>query len=345
MKQSSPIDIVEAAYHVGQASDPWLRGVLDATAPLMEPCIGVAAYFLDSASPTVDGVITAGAPWYRSEEVAGILMTMPRAPSRRFHFGVARMATTMSEVMGHGEVLRHDYDDLFRRIEAMRQAVPRPGHAAPIREFLGLLAMDAEGRGVVISGAYGRPFALDRASRRRWTLVAVHIATAARLRRALEASQGALAPTEAVLSSNGRVEHAEGDAKPRAALESIRARAVAIDRARSRKGRSDPDAALEAWRGLVSGRWSLVDRFESDGRRYVVAHRNEPRTARVLALTPRERQVVSHLLLGHTSKVTAYTLGISPSAVSAALKSAMQKLRARSSAQLLHRLSGITGGR
>ena len=32
-----------------------------------------------------------------------------------------------------------------------------------------------------------------------------------------------------------------------------------IDRARTRAGREDVDAALGMWEGLVDGRWSLVD--------------------------------------------------------------------------------------
>jgi DNA-binding CsgD family transcriptional regulator len=145
-------------------------------------------------------------------------------------------------------------------------------------------------------------------------------------------------PAEAILTPSGRVEHAEGEAKGSAALQSLRTRTVAIDRARGRQRRSDPDAGLEAWQGLVSGRWSLVDQFESDGRRYVVAHRNSPLPRRVLALTLRERQVVAHRVAGHASKVAAYALGISPATVSGALRSAMLKLGVRNVQQLLHKM-------
>jgi DNA-binding CsgD family transcriptional regulator len=245
------------------------------------------------------------------------------------------MASTASEAVDRGEMHRPDFDDFMRRVAQMRPRAGRGRDAAPIRDFLGILAIDSERRGVVVTGAYDRVFTLDRADRRRWTLVAVHLATAARLHRALEASQSAPA---AVLTPAGRIAHAEGDATSRTARETLRDRVIAIDRARGRLRRSDPNAALETWKGLVSGRWSLVDRFESDGRRYVVAHRNEPVPARLLSLTLRERQAVGRLLAGHSSKVAAYALGVSPSAISAALRSAMQKLNVRSPAQLLHRL-------
>ena len=45
------------------------------------------------------------------------------------------------------------------------------------------------------------------------------------------------------------------------------------DRARTRSACvcSDPDGAVARWRGLASGTWSLVDKVESDGRRFIVA--------------------------------------------------------------------------
>jgi DNA-binding CsgD family transcriptional regulator len=202
-------------------------------------------------------------------------------------------------------------------------------------DLFGMVGLDAAGRGLFLGCGYDRRVTLDRPTRARWTRIGVHLATGERLRRTLEAQPS---PAEAILTPSGRVEHAVGDAKASAALQSLRTRTLAVDRARGRQRRADPDAALEAWRGLVAGRWSLVDRFESDGRRYVVAHRNEPVPARLLALTLRERQVVAHRVAGHSSKVAAYALGVSPAAVSGALRSAMLKLGVRSVPQLLHRI-------
>jgi DNA-binding CsgD family transcriptional regulator len=71
---------------------------------------------------------------------------------------------------------------------------------------------------------------------------------------------------------------------------------------------------------------------------------------RVLSLTPLERQVVGYRMLGHSSKLTSYALGISPAAVSVALKSSVQKLGVGTVARMLHELSdvamnGVVGGR
>lgn len=138
---------------------------------------------------------------------------------------------------------------------------------------------------------------------------------------------------EAILEAGGRVAHLEGEAI--AERETLRDRVCAIDRARTAAGRADLEAALDAWTALCDGRWSLLDRFDSDGRRYVVARRNHPGLGRPLALSPREEQVVKLHAMGQSSKYVAYTLGLSPATVSAHLRTGMRKLGLASKADLV----------
>jgi DNA-binding CsgD family transcriptional regulator len=107
-----------------------------------------------------------------------------------------------------------------------------------------------------------------------------------------------------------------------------------IDRARTKAGRADADAALDAWQGLVSGRWSLVDVFEQGGRRLLVARENEPEPPPEVRLSQRERQVVAYAVMGQSQKLIAYTLGLSIASVSAHLTSACRKLGVASRVQL-----------
>jgi DNA-binding CsgD family transcriptional regulator len=311
--RQGPIDVLEAAYEVGGTREAWLREVLDHVAAIMPSNLGVTGYFMDATGRAPKCVMTAGNARFCGQDVIDVLQRQPRDMVRKLYVD-QRVASTMSE------------------------AVP-PKFPDTIRDFLGVLAFDAEGRGVVLSAAYGEATTLDRTTCRRWTLLGVHIAAAARLRRTLEASA---ATPVAILRPNGRMEHAEGDATSKTSRQALSARAVAIDRARSRPRRSDPDAALEMWRGLVTGRWSIVDCVDSDGRRYVVAHVNEPVPARMFSLTLRERQVVGHVLLGHPSKLTAYALGISLAGVSSALKSALLKLGVGSVANLVRHLEAVS---
>jgi DNA-binding NarL/FixJ family response regulator len=137
------------------------------------------------------------------------------------------------------------------------------------------------------------------------------------------------------------VVHAKGAAKVREARDALRDAARAVDKARGKLRRSDPDAALALWRGLLEGRWSLVERFDTDGRRFVVAHRNEAATRGLRALSVRERQVASYAALAHTNKLIAYELGIALGSVSVHLRSALAKLGVKSRVELVQVASSL----
>lgn len=117
--------------------------------------------------------------------------------------------------------------------------------------------------------------------------------------------------------------------------EFVRAVALRADRARHVLNNLDYDHARRLWEGLLSGRWTLLDWFDSEGRRFIIAKRSDERPHPARGLTPRERQVALYAALGQSSKAIAYELGISPSRVSALLKASMAKLGVRSKAQLV----------
>jgi DNA-binding CsgD family transcriptional regulator len=117
----------------------------------------------------------------------------------------------------------------------------------------------------------------------------------------------------------------------------MRDAAVAIDRARGKLRRVDVDEALGEWKGLVDGRWSLVDKFDRDGKRFVLARRNEPGVRTLSPLSDRERQVVAYVALGHSNKLIAYELGIADSTVRVLVARAARKLGARTREELATR--------
>jgi DNA-binding NarL/FixJ family response regulator len=92
--------------------------------------------------------------------------------------------------------------------------------------------------------------------------------------------------------------------------------------------------AQTAWDCVVTGRWSLTDRFESDARYYIVAQRNAAGVETVRALTQHEQEIVRGATLGHSNKYMAYELGISQSSVSQFLKNARRKLGVSPRSQL-----------
>lgn len=161
-----------------------------------------------------------------------------------------------------------------------------------------------------------------------WGMVAAHVAAGLQLRAHL-AEWGSL-PVEAVLTSSGRVEHAEGVSRDSPGLrDELRQRVLNRDRARCSSSRLDPLEALTLWPDLVDGRLSLLDRFEADGRRFVIAVRNSPDWRDPRALSPRECEVVRLVREGLSNKEIAGELGSSTSAVGTQVSCALAKLGLR----------------
>jgi DNA-binding CsgD family transcriptional regulator len=178
--------------------------------------------------------------------------------------------------------------------------------------------------------------------RNRWDRIAAHLAAGVRLRRrSLPAPAGPTAlrlrveGVDALLTSDGRIAHAVGSAREAATREQLRAAAVAVDRARSALRRKDPDSAVALWKALVDGRWSLVDRFDTDGRRFLVAQRNEIPTPKRRGLRQREAAVLALRAQGHSLKLIGYELGVGQSIVARDLALGMKRLGLESIADLV----------
>ncbi len=89
---------------------------------------------------------------------------------------------------------------------------------------------------------------------------------------------------------------------------------------------------------MVEARWTLVDRYEENGRRYVLARENAPGGRRAGRLSTREQQVASLAALGRSSKLIAYELGIAYATVRVLMARACAKLGVSSRAELALRL-------
>ncbi|MBL8958156.1 MAG: helix-turn-helix transcriptional regulator, partial [Myxococcaceae bacterium] len=206
-----------------------------------------------------------------------------------------------------------------------------------VGDALGVNAMDPTLRGCMLAVPLRERRKTSRPFKARWSRIAAHVAAGHRLRRQLEAAtETVLAGAEAVLDPDGKLQHADGEAKGPGARAALRGAAVALDRIRTRAARAaDPDAAIEKWKGLVSGRWSLVDHFDKDGRRFFVARRNDPPVTGGLSL--RELQVVGFAALGHSNKLIGYEMGLSEATVASHLMRAARQLKVRSRAELIKR--------
>jgi DNA-binding CsgD family transcriptional regulator len=92
---------------------------------------------------------------------------------------------------------------------------------------------------------------------------------------------------------------------------------------------------------MVRAKWTLVDQFERDGKRYLLAVRSEGAIDGMELLSPREREVVVRAARGLANKAVAVELGIATSTVSVLLSRATAKLGAGSRKELLEKLQGV----
>lgn len=72
--------------------------------------------------------------------------------------------------------------------------------------------------------------------------------------------------------------------------------------------------------------WSLVDWFDTDGRRFVLAVPNPPLVCDPRGFTKREAQVAAYAALGDTHNMIAYRLRVSRPTVTNVMRAVRKKL-------------------
>ena len=314
MKPGHAVSLIEAAYRLDVPTEQWLEGVAATAAAALESK-GAMAFRYD-ASP--GNWVHAGTMALHGlpPEFARDFFNQPDMPPEAVAalvrlFMTLRMGSVKDFMDAHG---------LARFAGVLEQY--------GVTDMVGVNGLDPSGRGVMLT-IVDRHRERSARTEHVWHRLAAHISAGNRLRANLEnlasSFDDAARRAEAVLSPSGKVEHATGEAEPRSAREALRDALVRIDASRSE--RDDARRSVDLWRGLVAGRWSLVEHFERDGKRYYLAHKNDPELTPDRALTERERQVLGYAELGHSNKLIAYELGLSSSTVSTLLGKARGKLR------------------
>jgi DNA-binding NarL/FixJ family response regulator len=333
------LDVLEAAYRLEQGLEPWLEGIASRLDTALGDGSGTLAMTIDLSGEKharFENVAAIGVgPWWR-EQIA-MFEKMPIATLRAFSAGpVFFWSHVARSVIEHHPTAAALLEQAGRQsygvgeLEALAQA-RAGGQLGMMIERLVFSATNPHGPGIGAivprrTLAERRPSAAELEI---WGRVATHLGAAFRLR-------GGAGITEARLAADGKVLDATGRARSELAREALRTAAVAQDRVRSRRGRrASADDATAQWRAVVAGRWSLVDQFERDGRRYLVAKVNEPPANVVGKLTAREAQVADLVARGHANKLIAYDLGISRTTVVRCIGAAMQKLRLSSRIELI----------
>ncbi len=321
--------IIEAAYAQVESDREWLQGVADAAHPVIDAGLGVTVYSYNASDPShlkLDNFADAGAPEGWRETAQQAVMTLPPEAVKVFYGG----------------------DPPTALLSTLQRKMPLPPAGAQqleefgMRDALGVRGHNPSGHGLLLTAPGIGPMRLAPRVKAALDRVAAHLAAAWRLRRA---GLGTARPddAEAILEPSGKVAHAT---EP---LRNKRTLAPLLEALERRAGTTsmrqlDPESALELWRALVAGRWSLVDHEERGGRRYILACKNGPEVTSPQTLNPLERAATAYASWGHSNKLIAYELGIAPSTVSVVLRTALRKLGLRSAAELIGFFNSAAGG-
>lgn len=324
------ISLTEAAYDLRVEEKAWFPRVMEAAASMIDHGLGVAG--LVGTRPMTPGPVdveelhVASGP---DDFPLRLMRAMGELPSEGVHQQSHSGIGVLSE-------LAEPFVDAWAR------------HIDYAKDAIGITAIDPNGRGVHVIAPARKRLKLTRAERNRWQMLAAHLSSGLRLRGSLNSApeDGLPCGAEAILDANSfKVTSARNDAQKRSSLEALQQTAVRIDRARGKLRHEDPNEALKLWWALLRGQWSMVEWFDTDDRRYMLAVPNPPSIIDPRGLTTRESQVVAYAALGEPHKLISYRLGISTSRTSAALKSAMRKLDVQTQAQLVAKLHALIAER
>ena len=350
MNPFDALDILDRAYAVHQPTQAWLRGVAEAVCSVADHGQGLLAFSLSCAAsgspelslPTPAGVGDFWPDWF--DEMKAMPDELRRygrltpALTYKSHFTTAAIAAVPAFQMYVDQTFRARLADPPRTAREVIQRDIECGVAWA--ECLALHASDGTDHDLFF--VLPCPHQVHNLPSLRqvehWARVMAHVANAWRLHRDLRARRhGPLDTADAVLAPDGSMLDADSDeAKTPEVRAQLSGAAKIIERHRSTKGKAapSPERILAERLALVAGRWSLVDEYDSDGKRFVTARRNDEGST-VPALSDRQRQIAVHVARGHSNKLIAYQLGISIGTVTTHVRRLASKLETNDRIQLI----------
>lgn len=308
-------DFIEACYQRRDTFPEWAGGVMAQAVKLHGRTVGFGAYNYRLRQDGAVEIIQLFAN--RGSDLAHDPLLGPRA-FIEFVNASPQRDVIVPATFGSADALLLLSDLPVVLARRLRQQLPlRADDSMCMRGYY-----DAEGFHLCVLGA--NRFALSDRRRSFLEGLSRHVAAGYRVQRAL----AALAADDddvvlAVASAGGGLLHATGRFRRRDIAQTFIDQVKRKERARCRRIRQSPEETAHLWQAFIDGEYSLVDSVDSDGRRMILAVRNQTRAT---GLTAQERRVVAAVAGGGGNKAVAGELGISASTVAVHLHSAMRKL-------------------
>ncbi|MEM6928945.1 MAG: LuxR C-terminal-related transcriptional regulator [Myxococcota bacterium] len=314
-KVLDPFVVLESAYVLDGPEDTWLGQLLATVRDYLHGDVALSALVFRVGD--ADDLVPLSVALLAAPELEGPLMQV-LATNRAPMLKVFRADAVVS-------VLSASPPEVF---EAHAPGFFGPLGAFGVADSVAVCARQDWHRGLALCSFCSRPAELLPRDTERLQRLVSHIKAAHRLRGVVD---GVAPPdsesAQAIFDSDCRLVHLSDSEEPsRSAVERLVHQVKTHDRVRTKSLTPDRDEALGLWTGLVDGIWSLVGHADTDGKQFVVAHRNPARHPDPRALTPRERDVVYEVSFGSMNAEIGYTLGISESAVGTHVSTALRKL-------------------
>ena len=315
--RGAPIEVLHAVETLRHDEATWLARIMEACRqPLAAPEAYMAAVLeYDERSRTYS---------YSSARMEG---------SKPLDEGAALMNGHLDSALR--QQLQHlDGTRSFRATVGDDPAVLDAARQMGITEVFGLVGRASANVMAMVVSHQEEVWSPNRALSAYWDPVCRSLGRVLRLRRALATTGG---EPDAAFTPDGECAHA-GDAVRDDELALARLRAAVRERERARatgdaatrvaRGGDDGSVAsgAESWEALLDRRWTLLDEFDGDGRRWILAWDNPGARGDPRALDARERVVLSRALAGVSTRETADELTVAKSTVSRLLAGALRKL-------------------
>ena len=308
-------ELLETIYRVDVPKESWQRRVAEEVFSRRDLGEGLLAYEFDASDP------------YGAVRLGTVVDTgnIPQFRDLAKPVHVQSVGRSYHTIVRHGthEATLREFASKTGLTDSETSPLTEGAAAAGYEDIWAVCSVNPDATGIAFAIPFRGTAAMPDRLRVMWTRIGVHIAASHRLRKRFTTGR----PEDAaagVLDPAGRdLELSSEAVDDREALTRF---VRTLDRVRARERRLQDAQVLSVWRGLLSGRWSVVDHIDTDGKHYMLLFDNDPEAAGPRALTRRERQVATYAAQGHTNKAIAYELGLSVSTVATHLRSALAKL-------------------
>ncbi len=339
-----PIAFVEACYALGTSETEWLEQLAKVAQPLMNATTVLAYHIdIDASGAHIHHAAHAGEG---HGDIAARILGIGKLFERQRDGTASALMRLKTNIFFKSMQAHLEESVEHMLLSELDTYGPRWAYtlgAAGVRELLFMINHHIDGHGATyVVGALPERGKLPPASRELFQQLGAHVKAGLRLRRRLPEQLRSVQATVdgAVLDASARLVHAEGEAREPDVRAVLEQKAREIDTARSRRGGRDQDA-LAVWQGLIEGRWSLVERFDRDGKRFLLAHKNAENVRDPRGLTELEARVTRLALRGYSDKLIAYHLGVTEGAVASRLAQALRKLGFSSRVELVRTLGRL----